>query len=308
MSPTSASGEARLALGAGLAAYIIWGVIPLAMQAAGHMGVPPMEILAERTVWAVPAAFAFVLLARQLPQIAIVMRQPRILMWLAVSALLIGVNWAVFIWAVNVGRVLETSLGYYINPLLNMAAGALLFRERIDGPGRIAIGLAAVGVAIQAFALGHLPVVSLTLATTFCAYGIVRKRVAADAQTGLMIECLILAVPAAIYIAWLQRTGQGNVLGRPAALGLMVFCGAMTAAPLMLFAWAARRAPLSAMGFMLFLTPTITFVIGVLQGEPFTPARAVSFVFIWGGVAVFAYGAVRRARRAALAAAEARGA
>jgi len=297
-SSSEPGGEARLALAAGVSAYVIWGLVPLAFQLLGRMGVSAWEILAHRTIWAVPTALLFVLAARQGGRLIAVLKTPRTLAWLALSATLIALNWMVFIWAVNAGRVLETSLGYYINPLLNMAAGALIFRERIDLTGKLAIALAAVGVAVQALALGHLPWISLTLAFSFCGYGIVRKRVAADAQTGLFVECLFLAVPSLVFVAWLQAQGAGEAGRNPTALAWLIACGPMTALPLVLFAWAARRVPLSAMGFLQFIAPTMTFVMGVTQGEPFTPLRAWSFVFIWGGAGVFAYGAWRRSRGA----------
>jgi chloramphenicol-sensitive protein RarD len=294
-------GDSRLALGAGISAYVIWGLVPLAFQVIGKMGVSPWEILAHRTIWAVPTALVFVWIARQGRQALTVLRTPRTMAWLTLSAALIAVNWLVFIWAVNSGRVLETSLGYYINPLLNIAAGALVFRERIDRIGQAAIGLAAVGVVLQAFALGHLPFVSLTLAISFCGYGIVRKRVAADAQTGLLVECLLLAVPSAIFVGWLISRGASVGTASPTPFLWLLACGPATALPLMLFAWAARRVPLSAMGFLQFIAPTMTFFMGVLQGEPFTPLRAASFAFIWGGAAVFALGAWRRSRTVAAA-------
>ena len=305
MPPPSAPGaEARLALTAGIGCYVIWGLVPMLFQLIGRMGVPAWEILAHRTIWAIPAALLFVLAAKQGHQVLAVVRNPRVLGWLAVSATLIALNWVVFIWAVNSGRVLETSLGYYLNPLLNMAAGALVFHERINRVGKIAIGLATLGVAIQAFALGHIPYVSLAVALSFGGYGIVRKRVAADAQTGLLVECVILAIPSAFYLLWLEQTGMGRGLSNPAALAWLIACGPLTAIPLVLFAWAARRIPLSAMGFLQFIAPTMTFVLGVVQGEAFTPARAVSFAFIWAGAAVFALGAWRAARRTSRAMAE----
>jgi chloramphenicol-sensitive protein RarD len=245
-----------------------------------------------------------VLAARQGRQVVAAFQKPAVLGWLAVSAVLIGTNWMIYIWAVNSGRVLETSLGYYINPLLAMAAGALIFGERIDRYGAFAIALAAVGVAIQAAAIGHFPIVSLTLAFSFCGYGIVRKRVAADAQTGLLIECLLLAVPGLAYVAWLQSSGAGHLGTSFEATAWLIACGPITAIPLVLFAWAARRIPLSFMGFLQFIGPSIAFGIGVLQGEAFTPLRATSFVFIWGGAAVFAFGAWRRSRALATAIAE----
>jgi len=300
MTSPAASGESRLALGAGLLCYFIWGFVPLFFQAIGHMGVSPWEILAHRIVWSVPAAALFVLLAKQGAQVAAVIRQPKVLAWLGLSSLLIAINWVVFIWAVNSGRLLETSLGYYINPLVIMAAGALLFRERIDRTGLVAIGFALAGVAVQALALGQLPWVSLVLAFSFGGYGIVRKQVAADAQTGFLVETLLVGLVAASYIAWLQGQG-GSHFGDPTTAVWLILSGPVTAIPLVLFSWSARRIPLSLMGFLQFIAPTISFFIGVAQGEPFTAVRALSFALIWTGVAVFLFGAWRRTRRVAQA-------
>jgi chloramphenicol-sensitive protein RarD len=175
----------------------------------GRLGVSSWEILAHRTVWAVPMALGFVVAARQGSEVRAALKTPRTVAWLALSAALIACNWSIYIWAVNSGRVLETSLGYYINPLLAMAAGALFFNERIDRLGMVAIALAALGVAVQAVAIGGLPLVSLALAFTFGGYGIVRKRVAASAQTGLLIECLLLMGPGMAYVLWLQAPAPG---------------------------------------------------------------------------------------------------
>ena len=163
MTSSAPGGEARLALLAGIGCYLIWGFVPLVFQAIAALGVGSWEILAHRTVWATPTALLFVLMAGQWRQVLSVFSNPRVLAWLTLSAALIATNWSVFIWAVNSGRVLESSLGYYITPLINMAAGALLFRERIDRIGAVAIGLAVIGVAVQTAALGHLPLVSLAL-------------------------------------------------------------------------------------------------------------------------------------------------
>jgi chloramphenicol-sensitive protein RarD len=292
----SAPGESRLALGAGLGCYLIWGIVPLVFQAMGKLGVSSWEILANRTVWAAPMALVFVLAARQGREVLAALRTPRTMAWLALSAALIAANWAIYIWAVNSGRVLETSLGYYINPLLAMAAGALIFNERIDRLGAVAIALAALGVVVQAVAIGGLPLVSLALAFSFGGYGIVRKRVTASAQAGLLIECLLLVGPGFAYVLWLQHAGLSHLGASASATAWLLACGPITAVPLVLFSWAARRIPLSTLGFLQFIGPTIAFVIGVVQGESFTPLRAASFVFIWGGAAVFAFAAWRRSR------------
>jgi len=221
-------------LGAGVLCYLFWGFSPLFFQAMGRLGADSWEILAHRAVWGTLAAWVFVVLARQGAQVAAVLRSPRLLGMLALSALLIGGNWALYVWGVNAGRVLESSLGYYLTPLLNMAAGALIFRERFDALGLGAIVLAGIGV--------------------------------------------------------------GHVDDSPAAAAWLLAAGPITAIPLVLFAWAARRMPLSATGFLQFIGPTIGFGIGLAQGEPFTALRGVSFAFIWAGAATYIFGLWRRTR------------
>jgi chloramphenicol-sensitive protein RarD len=198
--------------------------------------------------------------------------------------------------AVDTGHVIEASLGYYINPLMNMAAGALLFHERMSRGSKIAVGLAAVGVAVQTAALGQVPAISLSLATTFCIYAILRKRAKADAQTGLFIECVYLTIPALLYVLHLQASGAGHFGAGAAVTILLMLAGPATVVPLALFAWSARRLPLSAVGFLQFIAPTLQFLVGLAFGEPFTPMRALSFAFIWLGVGVFAFGAWRQTR------------
>jgi chloramphenicol-sensitive protein RarD len=302
MTSPPASGSSRQALVAAVITYTMWGLIPLAFQLAGRLGAGAWEILVHRVVWGLPAALVMVLMAKQGPELMAALRQPRTMALLVLSATLISLNWIGFIWSVNNGHVLETSLGYYILPMLNMAAGAILFRERLGRLQLCAVALAAVGVTLQTVALGHLPLMSLFLAFSFLAYGIVRKRVAVDGQTGLAIECLILILFALPYAIWLEASGAGHFLHSAALAGLLLICGPLTALPLALFAWAARRLPLSMMGFLQFIAPCITFVIGIAQGEAFSALRGVSFVFIWGGAAVFAYAtwqASRRLQRAA---------
>lgn len=293
--------EQRAALIAGAVCYSLWGVLPLYFHALSAMGVGDFEMIAHRLVWSAPVALVLVWLAGRGPEAWALRADARTLGWLALSTLFILINWSVYIWAVNAGRVLEGSLGYYINPLLNMAAGAVLFRERMALAGKVAIALAAIGVAVQTAALGHLPVVSLALAISFCAYGIIRKRVNASAQAGLLIECLYVLPVGAAYLLWLHAQGQGRFGEGAGVSALLLLAGPATVAPLVLFAWAARRLPLTAVGFLQFIAPTLQFAVGVWLGEPFTPLRALSFGFIWAGVAVFAWGAWRAGRRVAAA-------
>jgi chloramphenicol-sensitive protein RarD len=290
---TSPTPDDRPAYLAGIACYSLWGFLPLYFHLLAMLGVGSFEMIAHRTLWSAPWAGVLVLLARQGGQVAAVLRQPKTLGILALSTLAILSNWTIYVVAVNSGHVIEASLGYYINPLMNMAAGALLFRERMNRGGQIAVALAAIGVAIQTAALGQIPAISLGLATTFCIYGILRKRVKADAQTGLFIECAYLTIPALLYVLHLQASGAGHFGVGAAVTSLLALAGPITVVPLALFAWSARRLPLSAVGFLQFISPTLQFALGVAFGESFTPMRALSFAFIWLGVAVFAFGAWR---------------
>ena len=293
----TASTESRNALLAGIGCYFLWGFIPLTFQAMAAAGAGPLEIMAHRMVWSVVFAAGLVLAARQSRDLMQALTNPRILGWLILSALLIAVNWTTYVVAVNSHRTLDASLGYYLNPLLNMAAGAWLFREKISRLGVVAIVLAGVGVTLQAFALGHLPWISLLLAFSFCAYGVIRKRVEVGALTGLLIETLILTGPALAWIFWLTAHGQNHFGETTSATLWLLAAGPITVIPMALFAWAARRMPYSTMGFLQFLAPSIVFVIGVLQGEPLGWLRGVSFAFIWLGAVVFAVGALIGARR-----------
>lgn len=294
--PPAPAGESRQALTGALVCYSLWGVLPLLFMALAQAGASPAEILAHRALWSVLWAGLLVLMARQVGEVRSVLVQPRTLALLALSTALIGANWGVYVWATTNGATLEAALGYYINPLLNMAAGALLFRERIGRAGKVAIALAALGVLLQALALARPPWISIFLALSFCAYAVIRKRVKADAQTGLFIECLLLTLPGLLFVVWLERSGAGNFTDSPADVLLLLATGPATVIPLALFAWSARRMNLATMGFLQFISPTLQFTIGLLAGEAWTTLRGVSFAFIWAGVAVFAFAAWRRHR------------
>jgi chloramphenicol-sensitive protein RarD len=287
----------RQALIAGIACNLLWGGAPLLFIALGRVGADSWEIVAQRAMWSAPWALALVMLAGQWGQVLRILRQPRTLALLLLAAVSIATGWSLYVWAVNHGHNLESSLGYYINPLMNMAAGALFFRERIDRIGLAAIALAVVGVIIQTLALGHPPVISLVLALTFWLYGLIRRQIAVDAQAGLFVECLFMAGPGLAYVAWLGHTG-GGVFGHAVGSSLlMTLVGPITVAPLALFSWAARRLPFAILGFLQYISPTVGFVIGVYIGEPLTPLRILSFMFIWSGAAVFVFGAWRASRR-----------
>jgi chloramphenicol-sensitive protein RarD len=294
--PPVPGGEARAALIAGVACYTLWGFLPLLFMALARAGSSPWEILAHRTMWSVLWAGLLVILASQGAQLWRVLRQPRTM------APADGLH------RPDSGELGRLRLGddercdprggarLLPEPPAEHGRGRLFFRERIGRAGKIAIALAALGVLLQALALGRPPWISLFLAFSFCAYGIIRKRVKADAQTGLFVECLILALPGLLYVLWLERSGAGNFTDGPTDALLLLATGPATVIPLALFAWAARRLNLSTMGFLQFLAPTLQFMIGLLAGEQWTALRGVSFAFIWAGVAVFAFAAWRRHR------------
>jgi chloramphenicol-sensitive protein RarD len=300
MSPPAAAapgGETRQALAAGIVCYVLWGLMPAFYIGLYALGATPWEVVGQRALWAAPWALGLVLLSRQGAEALAVLRRPRVLALLALSAVIIGASWSLYVWAVAERRNLEASLGYYVNPLMNMGIGALVFRERVSLLGWIAIGLATVGVALQTVALGHLPVVAVALASSFCIYGVIRRQVAASAQVGLLIECLILMLPGLLVLLWVRAHGGGlETRGLFGAL-VMMLNGPATVAPLALFAWTARRLPFSVMGFLQFIGPTLGFATGILTGEPLSRLGAISFLFIWAGAATFALGAWRAQRR-----------
>jgi len=307
MSLTAAApgGSSRRALAAGLTGYVMWGLVPALFILADRAGASPLEIVGQRALWAAPWAGLLVIAAGHGDQVKRVFRSPRLLGQLAVSALMIVSGWTVYVWAVNNGHNIEASLGYYINPLLNMAIGATFFRDRINAFGLAAIGLATIGTVLQALALGHPPLIALFLAVTFTIYGVIRKRVEVDAQAGLFIESLLMWLPGLALVLWLAHTGAARfATGAPVTL-LLLAMGPVTVAPLAFFAWTTRRLPLSTVGFLQFTGPTLGFLIGLAVGERLTPLGLVSFGFIWAGVALFMVGAWRASRGVRLAMAQA---
>lgn len=294
--PGSASGDrsaSRYDLASGIGCYVLWGGLSILFMALAVHGAGPWEILASRCLWSLPWALGILVLTRSAAEARAILGSPRTLLWLAASATLVSGNWAMFIWASTNGHKLDASLAYYINPLLNMGAGALLFRERFSRAGAVAIALACVGVALQGLAVGHPPWLALALATSFWGYGVLRKQAPAGAQAGLFVECLMLAPLGLAYLVWIGLHGQGHLgAGAPATL-LLLATGPATVIPLALFANAARKLPLSTMGFLQFVMPTALFGIAMATGEPMTRLTAASFLFIWAGVAVFSLGALR---------------
>jgi chloramphenicol-sensitive protein RarD len=299
--PLAPGGSSRQALAVGIAGYTIWGLIPALFILAGRAGASPWEIVGQRAVWSAPWAGLLVLASGHGDQVRRVFASPWLLAQLAVSALMIVSGWSVYVWAVNNGRNIESSLGYFINPLLNMAMGAWLFRERIDGVGVAAVALATIGVVLQTVALGHPPLIALFLAVTFTIYGVIRKRVEVDAQAGLFVESLLMWLPGLALLLSLSHAGATKFGASLPLTLLLLSLGPATVAPLAFFAWTTRRMRLSAVAFLQFIGPTCGFIIGLVLGERLTTLGVVSFAFIWAGVAVFVFGAWRATRRVQLA-------
>lgn len=288
--------------------YTIWGGLPLYFRALDH--IQPMEMLAHRIVWSVPTGLVLIVIARNWAQLRAAIT-PQHLLWLSISAVLIGANWLIYIWAVGQERVMEASLGYYINPLVNVLIGAVFFAERLRPAQWVAVGLATIGVAIMTTALGYLPWVALVLCLTFAFYSVIRKQVQVDSRAGFVVEAALLAPLAMIWLGWFVAQPDGRLMGESAAdIPMLIAAGPITAVPLILFAIAAKRLRLSTMGMMQYIGPTLQFLISVLIfKEAFGLTHALAFAFIWTALIVFTLDSLMgeaKARRLARAAASVR--
>ena len=279
-----------------LGAFVIWGLFPLYWHQLRD--VPALEIMAHRIVWCSLLVGVY-LFARQgrrwLPD---ALAKPRVPLMLACSALLISVNWLLYIWAVNNGHVVESSLGYFINPLVNVLLGVIVLRERLNPAQWTAVGLAAFGVAWLTWQSGSLPWIALVLAVSFGTYGLIRKIAHVDAVPGLGIENAYLFLPAIGYLIWLAAQGGGHfVRGNVGEDLLLAIGGALTALPLIWFAYGARQIPYSLVGIIQYVAPTLQFLTGVLVfHEAFTAIQAVGFCCIWSALAIYGGDGLWRAR------------
>lgn len=278
--------ETRAGLFAAIAAYGLWGFLPLYFQFLGDL--PPLVILAHRIVWSVPTALVLVIAAGKWGEFAGVFRTPRMLFTLLASSIAIAANWTIYIWAVTNHRVLEGSLGYYINPLIVFLFAAMFFGERFRPLQLLAVGIAAAGVLNQTLVVGQFPFVSLSLAFSFAIYGAIRKTTKVDSRIGFGLEALWLFLPALAYLVFFLPPGVAAFgLGEPAFIALLLLAGPLTATPLILFAMGARRLRMSTIGVLQFIAPTVQLFIGIAMGEPFTLGHAATFGLIWTGVLLF---------------------
>ena len=299
--PSAAAAAPASGLLPALAAYTMWGFLPLYLLLV--KAVPPFEFVGWRIIWTLPLCLLIVAFRRQFGELLTALRSPRAMLALVGSALLIGINWFVYIWAIMAGEVYAASIGYYLNPLINVLLGTLFLGERLTRWQWLAVAIALVAVLLLAAGALTSLWISLSLALSFAFYGLVRKQITVGSLPGLTIESAILLLPAIGIAGWYAASPAGSSFGRePGLSALIVMSGVVTAVPLLLFALAARRMDYSTLGFIQYLAPTIVFILGLMVFEqPLAPAKFFSFVLIWIAVSIFIADlwARKRAARAA---------
>ncbi len=279
-----------------VAAFGFWGLTPVFYKWLAD--VPPLEVLCHRVIWSVVFGAAFLFIRKDWGRVAETVRRRRVLAVLGLTAALVSVNWLVYIYAVVTDRVMATSLGYYINPLVNVLLGMIFLGERLSRGRVVAVALAVAGTTSLAVHLGGLPWISLTLAFSFGFYGLIRKHLGLPGMPALFVETALMAPLAVAVLAWLAGQGQSAFTADPRHAMLLVLAGPVTLLPLLWFAEAARRLPLNSVGFVQYLAPTLTFLLAVVvYDEPLTRAWLVTFIFIWAALAVFTADSVRAHRR-----------
>ncbi|EKO3478721.1 EamA family transporter RarD [Vibrio fluvialis] len=284
-----------------ISAYTMWGIAPIYFKAISS--VSALEILSHRVIWSFFLLAALLHFGRQWRSVVSVFRDKKKIVYLLTTALLVGGNWLIFIWAVNANHMLDASLGYYINPLLNVVLGMLFLGERLRKLQWFAVALAAIGVAIQLVVFGSVPIVAFSLAITFGLYGLLRKKVGVNAQTGLFIETLVLVPAAAIYLLWIADSATSSMLVNDWHLNLLLIsAGIVTTLPLLCFTGAATKLKLSTLGFFQYIGPSLMFLLAVLvYGETFSADKAITFAFIWSALVIFSVDGLTQGRKRSLA-------
>jgi chloramphenicol-sensitive protein RarD len=286
-----------------IAAYVAWGLMPLYWHLL--KAVPALQVMAHRVVWSALFVCGWLGVKYGRGWVRETLSRPHAATMLALSGALIAVNWGLYIWAVNAGHVVESSLGYFINPLLSVVLGVVVLKERLNRVQCLSVGIATIGVLWLTFSYGRFPWIALVLACSFGAYGLVRKLLGVPPVRGLGVESLWLLLPALAFLLWSEASGQGHLLPHVDApawgwsvLGLLVFGGVLTSLPLIGFAAAVQRIPYSLVGLLQYISPTLQLLVGVLiLHEPFGRERAVGFAFIWVALALYATDGLLRARR-----------
>ena len=294
--PAAPAGSNQGGLPYALAAYGIWGFVPLFFKLLST--VPPVEVLAQRIIWSLPLCFVIMLFRRQIGEYLAVLKDWRTLRLLLASALLIAVNWLVYIYSIFTDHVLAASLGYYLNPLVNVMLGMVFLGERLSRLQLVAVAIAGVGVAILLAGALDTLWISLTLAFSFGIYGLIRKVVPVGSLPGLAVETTVLLLPSIGVAAWYLWVGDGRGFGSEQSISLLLMAGGIvTAVPLLLFATAARRMSYAALGFVQYLAPTVQFLLSLFVfGEPLKPVQLACFLLIWVSIAVFSFDMLRKMR------------
>ena len=284
--------------GFALTAYLLWGFLPLYMKAVAHIS--PAEIIAHRVIWSLPVAGAVLIWLGRTADILPALRNPRMLAMAGCTAALITVNWGIYVWAIGSGHALDAALGYYINPLFSVFLGAALLGERLTLTQKLAIGLAAIAVAVLTVESGKLPVAALGLTVSWGIYAYLKKSLPIGPNQGFFLEVLILSPFAAGYILWAAITGHGHFFaGVPFDTGMLLCAGFITAVPLMIYANGAKLLRLSTIGVLQYIAPTMIFLMAVLVfNEPFGTARMIAFPMIWVALVIYTTSMVRTARAA----------
>lgn len=286
----------RQGLGAAIAAYGLWGLLPIFFRLLHHVG--PVEVVAQRVLWSLILITLLIAARTGMGALTAVLRDRRVMLALAVSALMIATNWLTYVWAVNSGHVIAASLGYFLNPLVNVALGVLVLKERLRRGQTIALAVAALGVAILATAALQTLWISVTLAVSFALYGLVRKVTPVAPMAGLGAETLLLTPLALGWLTWIAMQGTLTFGQDVPTTALLIASGAVTTVPLLLFAVAAQRLPMATLGVLQYLAPTMQFLCGILLfGETLNRGQILSFGLIWLGLILFAADSYRAARQ-----------
>ncbi|CUS47896.1 MAG: chloramphenicol sensitivity protein RarD [Idiomarinaceae bacterium HL-53] len=287
-----------------IAAYTIWGIAPVYFKAVAH--VPAMEILAHRVFWAFALVLILIVATKRIARVKAVLKSPKLLMVLGLATFFIAFNWFLFIWAVANNYMLDASLGYFINPLLNVAIGMIFFAERLRKLQLIAVGLAVIGVAVQIITFGSVPWIALALAGSFATYGALRKKIPVDSLTGLWLEVTILLPVMLFYFSMFAQSDASNLMLNTWQLNLLLMmAGVITTVPLLCFTAATQRLRYSTMGFFQYIGPSLMFILAtVFYGESLTLDKLITFAVIWSALVIYSIDAVsthRQTRKAAKA-------
>ncbi|NQZ81155.1 MAG: EamA family transporter RarD [Colwellia sp.] len=290
---SSTTSEHRAGIISALSAYFLWGLAPIYFKMIDQIN--SSEIMVHRVVWSTLLLLVIVVLSKKSSTLVSLLKQPKLILHLTVSASFLAVNWFMFIWAVNNDHLLDASLGYYINPLFSVALGVVFLGERLRKKQLIAVALAVTGVLIQLIVIGSLPLISLALAGTFGIYGLLRKKMHVDSFVGLLVESAMMLPLALIYWQFFVASPTSNMFNNPTSLNTtLMFAGIVTTAPLLFFTSAAKRLTLSALGFFQYIGPSIMFLLATFHyNEPLHMAKLLTFAFIWMALVLFSFDSIK---------------